>query len=142
MKVQIMQILFRFWFGSVSFPGHFLITIFDMVAELAVRVIETAIWLVSLVRWTFNIIIMRKEKISNGIIISRKGEKSICSLMIIDSILEHLLQQHAMESSHHSWSGQKIIALLAVTDYQELTPLLSAAASSKNVENAMFKEFF
>ena len=41
-----------------------------------------------------------------------------------------------MESSIHSWNGQKKSLHSYLTDYQEFIPLLNAAASSKDVIQA------
>ena len=70
---------------------------------------------------------------SNGIFISEKERKSICSH---DHRFHPRVPQptsfDGVKPSFMEWWSEEVIAFLAVTDYQELIPLLTAAASSKD----------
>ena len=102
-----MEIPFRSWFGSVSFPDNFCFVTFDMVAEQDVQVIRTASgWSVwssgssNQKRRSHHYQEKRRDHHHQGkergdsdqIIISMK-EKSICFIMIIDSILACLIRK-------------------------------------------------
>ena len=56
---------------------------------------------------------------------SQRSKNSICSFTVIDSIQDFYRQRHSMDGMGNTY--------LAVTDHQELIPLLSASASSKDV---------